>query len=116
MANKFLIVLTVALNIMLSRAVSQIEIAQPLPTKSIITVGNDVPADLGSKGLSYAGDFNNDGYGDFIVGATVNVAGSLGGCAYVIYGKMTAPTAALDVNALGTNGVKFCSNTGTDAL
>lgn len=57
--------------------------------------------DLGSA-VDGAGDINDDGVDDIIIGATQRSDDS--GAAYVIFGKSTAFSPALDVAALGTDG------------
>ena len=58
--------------------------------------------------VSSAGDINNDGYDDIIVGATraLNSNGDKTGAAYVIFGKASGSySASLDLSSLnGTNG------------
>ncbi len=65
--------------------------------------------DLSGKSVSGAGDVNNDGFDDLIVGAA-NAAGggSARGATYVIFGKASGFTANFALSTLdGTNGFKL---------
>jgi Ca2+-binding RTX toxin-like protein len=55
------------------------------------------------RSVSAAGDVNDDGYDDLIVGAPGNRYEYDSGAAYIIYGKQTAPTSGADT-LTGTNG------------
>ncbi len=65
-------------------------------------------AELLGGSVSAAGDFNGDGFGDIIVGATNSFVGTSTGAAYVIFGKAGPFAPVLEVSALnGTNGFKL---------
>jgi len=64
-------------------------------------IQGDVPFDGAGSGVSAAGDINNDGFDDLIVGAW-NALGSQEGAAYVIFGRSTAGTPAVDNGATDT--------------
>ena len=61
------------------------------------------------QSVSYAGDFNGDGYADVIVGAPQgSVHGSYSGTAYVVFGGPGGLPADLALASLnGTNGIKL---------
>jgi VCBS repeat-containing protein len=65
--------------------------------------------DMAGISVASAGDINNDGYADIMVGAYGNSSGGIGtGAAYVIYGKAAAFTAIdLDDVAAGNGGFKI---------
>ena len=56
--------------------------------------------------VSSAGDINNDGYDDIIIGALgADPNGDISGESYVVFGKATGYSASLELSALdGTNG------------
>ena len=59
--------------------------------------------DYSGRSVSSAGDINNDGFDDIIIGAPY--ADSMTGETYVVFGKSAGYTASLDLSALdGTNG------------
>jgi len=59
--------------------------------------------DNSGRSVSSAGDINNDGFDDIIIGAPY--ADSMTGETYVVFGKSAGYTASLDLSALdGTNG------------
>ncbi len=71
--------------------------------------------------VSAAGDFNNDGVGDLIIGARgANQNGAGSGSSYLIYGRATATVgdfpAALSLQSLdGITGVRFDGSSNTSA-
>ena len=67
--------------------------------------GADV-ADFADDAVAAAGDVNGDGFGDLLVGAYyANTPGGLTGAAYVIFGKESGFAAAINLGALGADGV-----------
>ncbi len=65
--------------------------------------------DRTGNSVSSAGDVNGDGFDDFIIGASASSqVASLGGVAYVVFGKGTAFDALFDFTTLdGTNGFRI---------
>ncbi len=65
--------------------------------------------DFAGISVSGAGDVNNDGFDDVIVGANgVDVNGSQSGAAYVVFGKAGGFSAATNLSTLdGTNGFRL---------
>ena len=63
--------------------------------------------DESGTAVASAGDFNNDGFGDVIIGAPLaDPNGDDSGASYVIYGKEEAWASSLDLSGLdGDNGV-----------
>ncbi|AXQ31561.1 hypothetical protein D0B54_24000 [Solimonas sp. K1W22B-7] len=58
--------------------------------------------------VSAAGDVNNDGYADILVGTPDPGCGCNGGTAYLIFGSAAGPGASLDLTALdGSNGFRI---------
>lgn len=75
-------------------------------TNGFIVNGNAADDGLGI-GVSSAGDVNNDGFDDVLIGATgVDYAGNLNaGTAYVIFGKATPFASIVEITSLdGSNG------------
>lgn len=66
------------------------------------------PGDNGGRTVSGAGDFNGDGFDDLIIGAPyIGPADARIGNAYIIFGKATGFSAAIELSNLdGTNGFK----------
>ena len=55
--------------------------------------------------MSSAGDINNDGYDDIIIGAYGRPNGDYSGESYVVFGKAAGYSASLELSSLnGTNG------------
>jgi len=70
----------------------------------------EIAADMAGYSVAGAGDVNNDGYDDFLVGAYGNDAGgSSAGAAYLVYG-----TGATLSSASLSTAVKFTSTAGND--
>ncbi len=68
--------------------------------------------DLSGHSVSSAGDINNDGVDDLLIGASGD--GGVGG-AYVLYGKTTGFGASVELSAInGTNGFKIVGETAGD--
>jgi Ca2+-binding RTX toxin-like protein len=69
------------------------------------------------RSVAALGDINNDGYGDFIVGAPGSKAGGAGsGAAYVVFGDADGLPSALDLSTLnGTQGFKLVGKAGDQA-
>lgn len=79
-------------------------------------VSGDGTDDYTGSTVSNAGDFNGDGFDDFLVGAPyLNDGGVYTGGAYVIFGKGTAGPANLNPSQLnGTNGFLLMGENGGD--
>jgi Ca2+-binding RTX toxin-like protein len=68
--------------------------------------GIDV-GDFSGKSVSSAGDVNGDGFDDLIIGAYLAAPGTVGE-SYVVFGKSSGFTAAVDLSTLnGTNGFRL---------
>ena len=65
--------------------------------------------DRTGNSVASAGDVNNDGFADFLIGASSSsIAASVGGVAYVVFGKGTAFIPTFDLSTLdGTNGFRI---------
>jgi len=77
-------------------------------------ISGEEKGDFAGFSVSAAGDVNNDGYDDLLVGATgVSTNGKVGaynitGAAYVVFGKASGFTANLNLSTLnGTNGFQL---------
>jgi hypothetical protein len=68
--------------------------------------------------VSSAGDFNNDGFDDFIIGAPyVHETNQKPGRAYIVYGKGSAFSSSMELSALnGTQGIKLVAGQEGDYL
>lgn len=75
-------------------------------------------AGLAGSSVSFAGDLNDDGFSDIVIGApAANAAGAGSGAAYVIFGGSANFGAAIDVSALnGTTGFRITGAAVSDAL
>jgi hypothetical protein len=62
--------------------------------------------DFAGGGVSSAGDVNDDGFDDLIIGASG--AGGSAGAAYVVFGADTMP-GTIDLDALGTPAARPAS-------
>jgi hypothetical protein len=86
------------------------------------TYGFIIPGPAGFENLgasvSSAGDINNDGIADFIIGARgADSNGESSGAAYVVFGRAGGFGAALDLSTLdGSNGFRIEGATAYDAL
>ncbi|HEV2818747.1 MAG TPA: FG-GAP-like repeat-containing protein, partial [Allosphingosinicella sp.] len=72
------------------------------------------PGDLAGTGIGAAGDVNNDGYDDIIVGSP-GALGSNEGAAYVVFGRSTAGTATIDNGATDDHYVTSYTEQGSEA-
>jgi VCBS repeat-containing protein len=64
--------------------------------------------DFSGFSVSGAGDVNNDGYDDLIIGAPAVYSSSLPGSSYVVFGKASGFTASIDLSSLnGSNGFRL---------
>ena len=65
----------------------------------------EISGDFAAKSVSSAGDFNDDGYGDFIIGAERSGGGGTG---YLVFGRPAGFPPSLTLSTLnGTTGYKF---------
>jgi len=64
--------------------------------------------------VSGGGDFNNDGIDDFLIGAPGGSGGA--GNAYAVFGKDTPFSDSIDLDSLGTDGVKIVGESVGDHL
>ena len=76
------------------------------------------PDDYAGTSVASAGDFNNDGFDDILIGAPENnSAGGDSGTAYLIFGKATPfGTIDLDTIAGGSGGFRIVAELGSDYL
>jgi Ca2+-binding RTX toxin-like protein len=73
-------------------------------------------SDFAGYSVSNAGDVNNDGIDDIIIGAT-GAGAANSGEAYVIYGKTSGFSASFDLSSLnGTNGFKIVGGASGDGF
>ncbi len=72
--------------------------------------------DLSGSSVASAGDVNNDGFDDLIVGAQgADPNGNYSGASYVVFGKASGFTADLDLSTLdGTNGFQINGEVASD--
>ena len=80
-----------------------------LSTADGFKIQGDLAGDNAGWSVSSAGDFNGDGFADFIVGAKGNDGGGINaGAAYVIYGKASGFGGLIDLTGLtSANGFKI---------
>jgi hypothetical protein len=72
-------------------------------------ISGEVGSDLSGFSVASAGDFNGDGFGDLIIGATrADPNGNASGASYVVFGKSGGFAANLNLSALnGANGFQI---------
>jgi Ca2+-binding RTX toxin-like protein len=98
-------------------------VSQPQVGPSSIIIVNDDDRSLSYSGIrptvSEAGDLNNDGYADVVIGleASGNAHGKSTGNAYVIYGSQAGIPATISLAHLdGSNGVKVMGAVAGESL
>jgi hypothetical protein len=79
-------------------------------------ISGDAAGDRSGSSASAAGDINGDGVDDLIIGAYgADPNGSYSGASYVIFGKLTAFAATLNLSALtGSNGFQISGEVADD--
>ena len=84
---------------------ASLELSSLNGTNGFVINGID-ESDYSGNSVSSAGDINNDGYDDIIIGANeADPNGGNSGESYVVFGKATGYSASLDLSSLnGTNG------------
>ena len=77
-----------------------------------------VTGDELGRSVSYAGDINNDGIGDFVAGAIgSDLGGNLAGSAFVIFGQAGTSRGAITVSSLsGSDGFAIIGDADLDLL
>ncbi|MBX9609489.1 MAG: hypothetical protein K2Y51_24990 [Gammaproteobacteria bacterium] len=67
------------------------------------------PGDLSGVAVSGVGDFNGDGFGDLVVGASgADVNGNLSGASYVVFGQASGFAPSINLSALnGSTGFRL---------
>ena len=77
-----------------------------LLTAANVRIDGPLPSDLAGVSVAAAGDPNNDGIDDVIVGASnADINGSSSGSAYVVYGQATPAT--VNLASLGNGGFRI---------
>ena len=88
------------------------------PTTTGFMITGNAPGDQFGTSVSTAGDIDNDGYDDIIIGAPLKDGSK--GAVYVIYGREKLSMLNLDLNTLTldpeTTGFKITGNTASDQL
>ena len=80
-----------------------------------IRILGDAEADFAGRDVASAGDVNNDGFGDLIVGADRNDAGGTdAGAAYILFGRARKPGAIDLSNLAATDGFKIQGDAPSD--
>ncbi len=82
-----------------------------LGAKGVKFIGGIVGQGAGIS-VSGAGDVNNDGIDDLLIGAPASGNGS----AYLVFGKDTPFSTTIDLNSLGADGVRITGESAGDAL
>lgn len=73
-----------------------------------ITITGVATSSLLGSAVAAAGDFNDDGIGDFVVGAPGEDS------AYVLFGKAQSLGWTVDLSSLGANGIEISGGAGSD--